>query len=117
MEYACEHIGVPYTNGFSGGVMRTIDWHASEQSMLISTRTVFSNRVKYLTGVRKHIRLYKVHGSVNYFTFGTKVIENNEWMLDPPGVNSCFCRKHTASSSAANKNAAGGPVFYAIPEQ
>ena len=85
MEYACEHIGVPYTNGFSGGVMRTIDWHASEQSMLISTRTVFSNRVKYLTGVRKHIRLYKVHGSVNYFTFGTKVIENNEWMLDPPG--------------------------------
>lgn len=84
MEYACERLGIPYTNGFSGDVLRTIDWHAAEQSMLMSARTVVSNRVRYSRAVRKHIRLYKVHGSVNYFTFGTKVVENNEWILDPP---------------------------------
>jgi hypothetical protein len=85
MEYTCEHMGVPYTNGFSGGVIRTIDWLAAERSMLVSARTVVSNRVRYAPVARKHIRLYKVHGSVNYFTLGTKVVENNEWILDPPG--------------------------------
>lgn len=84
MEHACEHLGIPYTNGFSGGVMRTVDWHAAEQSMWVSARSVVSNRVRHSFAVRKHIKLYKVHGSVNYFTFGTNVVENNEWTLNPP---------------------------------
>ncbi|MBI4329885.1 MAG: SIR2 family protein [Chloroflexi bacterium] len=84
MEHACEHLGVPYTNGFSGGLVRTINWPASEQSMWMSTRKLFANRLRYSYMVRKHIRLHKVHGSINYFTFGAKVIENNEWIIDPP---------------------------------
>jgi hypothetical protein len=33
---------------------------------------------------KKHVRLYKVHGSLNYFFHRNAVIENNAWMWYPP---------------------------------
>ena len=84
MEYACDHAGIPYINGFTGGIERKIDWNAAERCMWIPTQTVVGHHIQRPFTRRKHVRLYKVHGSLNYFTYNNKVIENNAWILNPP---------------------------------
>ena len=36
---------------------------------------------------RKHVRLYKVHGSLNFFFYRNIVVENNAWMWDAPSFS------------------------------
>lgn len=83
-EYACDSVGVPYTNGFSGGVERKSDWDAIDRSLLMPEQVSQRGRLKTVYKHRKHIRLYKVHGSLNYFFHRNAVIENNAWMWEPP---------------------------------
>jgi len=83
-EYACDYAGVPYTNGFSGGVERKTDWDAVERSLLVPERVYQRGRFTTVYKPRKHVRLYKVHGSLNYFFHRDAVIENNSWMWNPP---------------------------------
>ena len=83
-EHACDAVGIHYTNGFLGGIQRQIDWDAVVRSHLIPTRVAYGNRFRTVPKPRKHIRLYKVHGSLNYFFHQGAVIENNTWMWDAP---------------------------------
>ncbi|TDA69373.1 MAG: hypothetical protein D9V47_05580 [Clostridia bacterium] len=83
-EYACDHSGIPYTNGFVGGVERRIDWDAVERALLSPERVYQRGKMKPTYKNRKHVRLYKVHGSLNYFFHQGVVIENNAWMWNPP---------------------------------
>jgi hypothetical protein len=83
-EYACEFAGVPYTNGFSGGVERKVDWDAVDRSLLLPEQVYPRTRLRTVYKHRKHVRLYKVHGSLNYFFHRDRVIENNSWMWNPP---------------------------------
>jgi hypothetical protein len=83
-EYACDSMGIPYANGFSGGVERKMDWNAVERSLLSPERVPQGRRLKKVFKLRKHVRLYKVHGSLNYFFHRNAVIENNAWMWDSP---------------------------------
>jgi len=84
LEHACDFAGLPHINGFAGGITRQLDWRAARYSLLVPTRTVLRGRLKVTYKSRKHIRLYKVHGSLNYFFHRDAVIENNSWMWDPP---------------------------------
>jgi len=83
-EYACDSVGIPYATGFSGGVERKMDWKAVERSLLRPEQVPQGRKLKYVYKYRKHVRLYKVHGSLNYFYHRDDVIENNAWMWDPP---------------------------------
>lgn len=83
-EYACESVGVPYTSGFCGGVERREDWDAVNRCFAIPDRVYQRNRMKQVPKTRKHVRLYKVHGSLNYFFHRDAVIENNAWMWNAP---------------------------------
>lgn len=83
-EYACDFAGISYANGFSGGVQRKIDWNAVERSLLSPEQVPQGRRLKTVFKPRKHVRLYKVHGSLNYFFHRNDVIENNAWMWCPP---------------------------------
>jgi hypothetical protein len=83
-EYTCDCFRIPYTNGFTGGVERSTDWDAVNRSLLIPQKTVYGKRNKTVYKTQKHIRLYKVHGSLNYFFHRGNVVENNAWMWDPP---------------------------------
>lgn len=84
LEYACDYANIPYTNGFSGCVQRQIDWGAVERSLLVPDRVHQRGKLKIVYRHRKHVRLYKVHGSLNCFFHQNAVIENNAWMWDPP---------------------------------
>ncbi len=83
-EHACDSIGIPYTSGFVGGVERRIDWYSAQLSLLVPERVRFGPRFKPNYRHRKHVRLYKVHGSLNLFFHRDSVVENNAWMWDAP---------------------------------
>jgi hypothetical protein len=83
-EYSCDYVGIPYTNGFSGGITRQIDWNAVDCSLRSRERISHGRKFTAVCKHKKHVRLYKVHGSLNYFLHRNLVIENNAWMWDPP---------------------------------
>jgi len=87
-EHACDYVGIYYTSGFCGGIERRTDWEAANQSLLIREQVPQRGLLKTIYKHRKHIRLYKVHGSLNFFFHHNAVIENNAWMWDAPEFSS-----------------------------
>ncbi len=84
-EYAFEQAGISYTTGFVGGVCRRLDWPRAERAMTHSTaRPRGRKRTKNGTETLPHIRLYKVHGSLNTFKYHNQIVENNAWMRAVP---------------------------------
>jgi hypothetical protein len=84
-EYACDYAGIPYTNGLFGGVERRKDWKAVDRALLEPEQICQGMKMKTVYRHKKHARLYKVHGSLNYFFHHNAVIENDAWMWNPPG--------------------------------
>ncbi|MBZ0220374.1 MAG: SIR2 family protein [Candidatus Methylomirabilis sp.] len=83
-EYACDSARIAYTNGFFGGVEKNMDWHAVDRALLLRRYVNQRRKRKAVYKHRKHVRLYKVHGSLNYFFHRSAVIENNAWTWGPP---------------------------------
>jgi len=83
-EYACDYENITYTNGLFGGIIRKKNWSAVNRALLEPERIVKSGKLKTIYRHKKHIRLYKVHGSLNYFFHRNTFIENNAWMWEPP---------------------------------
>ncbi len=83
-EYACDYEGISYTNGFSGCIERKMDWNSVDCSLRTLERVSYGKKSQKICKHKKHIRLYKVHGSLNYFFHRNTVIENNAWMWNPP---------------------------------
>ncbi len=83
-EYACDFAGISYTNGLFGGVERKKDWRAVDRALLEPEHICHGRKMKRVYRHKKHVRLYKVHGSLNYFFHRNAVIENNAWMWNPP---------------------------------
>lgn len=88
-EHACDTVGIPYTSGFFGGLERRTDWRSVSRSMLVGQLSPQKGRLKPIYKTRKHVRLYKVHGSLNFFYHRNQVVENNSWMWDAP----CFSNR------------------------
>lgn len=86
-EYALEREQIPYITGFCGGIYRRLDWKQAHQSMTYIEYEKYprSKKIKKITKIKKHIRLYKVHGSLNTFMLNNEIVENNYWMRDCPG--------------------------------
>lgn len=83
-EHACDSVGIPYTSGFFGGLERQMNWQAINQSLYSARQVLQGRRLKKVYRSRKHVRLYKVHGSLNLFFHQNTVVENNAWMWDAP---------------------------------
>ncbi|MDE2901465.1 MAG: SIR2 family protein [Chloroflexota bacterium] len=88
LEHSCDAHSIPYTTGFCGGLQRTIDWPTAIRSMQYTSRVMQRRRLRTVTKDRKHIRLYKVHGSLNLFFQNNIVVENNSWMWNAPDFTS-----------------------------
>ncbi len=86
-EYAFTREGIPYTTGFWGGVIRKLDWLQAERQMTYADK-IPKGKTKMVTVTRqkKHLRLYKVHGSLNTFLFNNQVVETEIWANVPDGV-------------------------------
>lgn len=85
LEHSCAFSGIPHINGFTGGIIQRLDWRSAAYSLLIPDKTAVGRKFKITYKYRRHIRLYKVHGSLNFFFHRDEVIENNSWMWDAPG--------------------------------
>lgn len=83
-EYACDFADIPYTNGLVGGIERKTDWKAVDRALLEPKQICQGGKMKTIYRHKKHVRLYKVHGSLNYFFHRNAVIENNAWMWNRP---------------------------------
>ena len=83
-EHACDSVEIPYTSGFIGGLERQVNWRAAKYALLQGQRVRQGRRPKLTYKHRKHIRIYKVHGSLNLFYHRNKVVENNAWMWNAP---------------------------------
>lgn len=83
-EHACDAAGIYYTSGFFGGLERRMDWGAVKRSLLLPGKIRHGSRLQTTYKYRKHVRLYKVHGSLNYFFHHNSVVENNAWMWMAP---------------------------------
>jgi hypothetical protein len=67
IEHTCDALGVPWTDGFTFGSTRRWDWDAARNSMIVRTRETRGKRWEDVTRYRPHVRLHKVHGSINWF--------------------------------------------------
>ena len=83
-EYAFEQADIPYSTGFVGGVCRRLNWPTARLSMSCRERIQRRGKIVGVTKCKRHIQLYKVHGSLNTFQFENEIIENNAWMFDVP---------------------------------
>lgn len=83
-EYACDYERIPYVNGFAGGIERRTDWNAADCSLRSREKAGIGKKYQIVCKHKKHVRLYKVHGSLNYFYHRNGVIENSSWMWNPP---------------------------------
>ena len=83
-EYALEHAEIPYLTGFVGGVCRRLDWSQAERGMTFGEKIHQGKKALYVTKQKPHIRLYKVHGSLNTFKYNNTTVENNAWMFEVP---------------------------------
>lgn len=80
IEHACDMIKLPYLTGFSGGVCKQYNWrHCLEEQSFISQKTERKKKIE-VKRIRPHLRLYKVHGSLNWFKDGDRVIEDNSML-------------------------------------
>jgi hypothetical protein len=86
-EYAFTQAAIPYTTGFWGGVVRKLDWIQSERQMTYAEKvSTGRSKVTSITRQKKHLRLYKVHGSLNTFFYKNQVVETDAWSKLPEGV-------------------------------
>ena len=86
-EYAFTHAEILYTTGFWGGVIRILDWGQAVRQMTYAENVSTSKtRMRKVTRFKKHIRLYKVHGSLNTYVLNGQVIETDAWHNNPNDV-------------------------------
>jgi hypothetical protein len=83
-EYACDKARILYTSGLYGGVIKRRDWQATSCALKEQSRSFVGKKAVNSCKYKKHIRLYKVHGSLNYFFYQDELVENNTWICSPP---------------------------------
>ncbi len=86
-EYAFARAEIPYTTGFWGGVLRKLDWAQAERQMTYADEVISGKKKQLTTRYKKHIRLYKVHGSLNTFIFNNQIVETDIWLKVPDTVD------------------------------
>ena len=87
-EFAFEQSRIPFITGFSGQICRYQDWKRANLSVKCQVNEQVSRgKMRRFYKELKHIKLYKVHGSLNTFRFRGSIIENNQWMSTSfPGI-------------------------------
>jgi hypothetical protein len=83
-EYSCDSANIAYSDGLFGGIERKMNWEAVERAFYKPQFVVYRGRRRESFKPTKHIRLYKVHGSLNYFYHHNSFVDNMAWIWNPP---------------------------------
>lgn len=84
IEYACSAHGLRWTTGFVGGLIRTWNWEAAQDSLLQSRVDRDGTRGALLANRLPRVELFKVHGSINRFTMQGSQVECDLWTDGSP---------------------------------
>jgi hypothetical protein len=77
IEHYCDQLKIAYTTGFVGGIRKYPDWNKAEKQMVYKKTIPKGKKKPEGKGIHKHLRLYKVHGSLNWFIKNDEKIEDN----------------------------------------
>lgn len=83
-EYACAAYDIKCIDGFCGSVIKNEDWTASLQTVCHRTKVVRNKRANMKNGFLPHVRLHKVHGSLNRFFINNEVVGVDMWISATP---------------------------------
>jgi virulence-associated protein VapD len=61
-----------------------MNWKAVERAFSEPQLIYNRNKLKSIIKTIRHIRMYKVHGSLNYIYHHNSIIENTAWLWKPP---------------------------------
>ena len=75
IENALSFSGIDYNDGFYGGIQKKFDWIESEQ--LFNRFFKYNKTQKTYSKIAPHMKLHKVHGSMNYFIHNDNVFRND----------------------------------------
>lgn len=95
-EIALSRLQIPYSTGFIGGVIRRLNWNQSTRQMTYAVPTLQKGKMQSVTKYLNHIKLYKVHGSLNVFCKNREVIECDMWQQPPDGYDRLLITPGTA---------------------
>lgn len=77
IEHWCDQYKVPYISGFYGGIKKYENWEEAKNQMLCVKPVRKRGKISAKIRTKKHIRLHKVHGSLNWFYNGSDKFEDN----------------------------------------
>ena len=77
IEHACDKHRFPCITGFTGGIEKKLDWNRACEQMTYTKNISKGNKKAKAERIRKHFRLYKPHGSINWFKKGESIVEDN----------------------------------------
>lgn len=83
-EYSLVADNISYCTGFSGGILKELDWEESCNHHQHITASI--GRKTLTKSFKKHVKFYKPHGSLNTFLYKDKVIESDIWVHSKPST-------------------------------
>jgi len=82
IEHICDRNNIPYCTGFQGGITKYYNWKVAEKKMCYTKYITKGNKRKKVERTKKHIKLHKVHGSINWFWHENQIVEDNSLTYD-----------------------------------
>jgi len=85
-EYAFIKARVEFTDGFYGNIQKELNWKEAENNFVFPSniRAKGNKNASQSMRIKHHFRLHKIHGSLNYFKIGEKVIRDDTIALFEP---------------------------------
>ena len=77
LEHCCDKLKIPFCNGFVGGIKKYYDWSQSIKLMEFTKKIIVKPKPKKVARTKQHVRLHKVHGSLNWFKSQDGLIQDN----------------------------------------
>ena len=77
LEHCCDKLKIPFCNGFVGGIKKYYDWSQAIKLMEFTKNIIGKTKPKKVARTKPHVRLHKVHGSLNWFKSQDGLIQDN----------------------------------------
>ena len=82
IEHICDKNRIPYFTGFAGGITKYYDWNIAEKELCFIIKKIKKRKLKLFGSRKEHIKLHKVHGSLNWFWQNQQIMEDNSLTYD-----------------------------------
>jgi len=82
IEHICDKNKIPCCTGFTGGITKHYDWNIAEKELSFIIKKIKNRKQKLFGSRKKHIKLHKVHGSLNWFWQNQQIMEDNSLTYD-----------------------------------